>query len=309
MLNKFGYILFSGIFVLSSLVAYPTVYSFAEQITAHINIINVKDVAPGGTATFTTSQGETFTITFPETQEGTISVQTTTVVDPTSDGSEILFLGEVLLIKIDPPDVCADVCIISFSFDDSHLAEIGTSDPSEVIIFQDSELDGTFVALQTLLTDGIPSPYTVSAFITSNSYFAIGIIDSELFCGKSLLQWEEQGANIMFGTNDNDNLEGIDGIDVIFGMSGNDRIIGNDGDDCLIGGDGDDRIIGEGGNDTIFGEAGMDRLNGGSGDDLIFGGDSDDRITGNRGNDLLDGGNGFDVCVGGPGENLFSNCE
>ncbi len=297
------------VLLMFAIIIYPNVLIFAEQIISHVNIINVQEIPAGGTAAFTISTGETFTITLPPGQEGTLTVQTTTVDEPTSGGLEILFLGEVLLLDVEPSDACIEACIISFTFDDSHLAAAGISDPSEVSIFQDSELDGTFVVLQTLLTDDVPSPYTVTAFITTTSFFGLGTIDSELFCGKTLQRWQEEGANIIFGSEKDDRLEGIDGIDIIFGLAGDDRIIGNDGDDCLMGGDGMDRIIGEGGNDIIFGGDGSDRLHGGGGNDLIDGGDSNDRISGNRGNDLINGGDGEDDCNGGSGESIVTNCE
>jgi len=94
-------------------------------------------------------------------------------------------------------------------------------------------------------------------FMNQNTSYAldiIGIVEIvQTFCGKSLKQWEDEGANIIFGTENRDKLKGTNGVDVILGLGGNDRILGKDGADCLVGGDGNDRIIGGKGNDVIFG--------------------------------------------------------
>ena len=68
-------------------------------------------------------------------------------------------------------------------------------------------------------------------------------IDFDLFSGPN------NGADWVFGYEEND---------TIFGYGGNDRLMGMDGDDHLFGGDDHDRLIGG---------AGADRLHGGNGDD------------------------------------------
>ncbi|HRW52090.1 MAG TPA: hypothetical protein P5081_04340 [Phycisphaerae bacterium] len=92
--------------------------------------------------------------------------------------------------------------------------------------------------------------------------------------------------NLIFGGNQNDTIDALDGIDVIFG--------GND-DDTITAGRGDTLTIGSGSNefrlalgDLIFGRAGDDEINGDDPDadrddddiDVIFGGEGLDTIHG-----------------------------
>ena len=283
-------------------------YVAAEQVTSTVDIIGFQPIEEGGTLSFETSQEMIMNFTLPDDTSGELLVTTIEVENPTTDGFAISFLDEVLTMIINPADSCLAGCDITFTFDDSHLISAGISDPSEVVIYQDTEEDGTFVPLVTILIDDAPSPYTVLATITSTSYFGIGILDEETFCGKTIEQWEDSGANVIIGTEKNDRLRGTNGTDVILGLGGNDRILGKDGDDCLIGGDGNDRIIGGNGNDIIFGNDGKDRLHGGKGNDIISAGDGKDRITGNLGDDILTGGSGKDKISGNRGDdNLYGN--
>jgi len=317
----------------------------AEQTIGTVEIINVQEIEPGGTATVTTPGGGTMTLTLPEGESATLSVQISEVQSPTSGGEDILFLDVVLTLTLEPPDACLDDCDLTFTFTDDHLVAAGEPNAEDVLIFQDIDQDGTFESLPTILIDGAPSPYTVLAIITSTSFFGIGVLDAETFCGKSLEQWEAEGANIVFGTDEDDKLRGGKDVDVIIGLGGNDRILGEDGNDCLVGGPGNDRILGGNGDDIILGNDGNDRLHGNSGDDFIQSGDGTDRVTGNNGSDLINGGNNddkifgnngsdtlfgsggddkirggsgddkidggadFDDCKGGSGTNTITNCE
>jgi len=283
-------------------------YVLAEQVTSTVDIVGFQPIEEGGTLSFETSQEMIMNFTLPDDTSGELLVTTTEVENPTTDGFTISFLDEVLTMIISPADSCLAGCDITFTFDDNHLISAGILDPSQVVIYQDTEEDGTFVPLVTILIDDAPSPYTVLATITSTSFFGIGVLDEETFCGKTIEQWEDSGANVIIGTEKNDKLRGTNGIDVILGLGGNDRILGKDGDDCLIGGDGKDRIIGGKGNDIIFGNDGKDRLHGGKGNDIINAGDGKDRITGNSGDDVLTGGSGKDKIYGNNGDdNLFGN--
>ena len=297
--------IYSIVILLFTITIYSNGIIFAEQVTGQVSIINLQDIPSGGTATITTPQGVTLSLSLPPGQAATLTGQISTPTNPTSGGSSISFLAEVLTINITPTNACTAGCDILFTFDDSHLAASSLTDPNQVIIFQDSQLDGTFVPLPTLLIDGSPSPYTVLATITSTSFFGIGVLAEETFCGKTLEQWEAEGANIVFGTDERDKLRGTKNVDVIFGLGGNDRILGGDGDDCLIGGEGNDRIIGGKGNDIIFGNDGKDRLHGAKGNDTIDGGNGDDRSHGNNGNDQLSGGDGNDKLFGNKGNDFL----
>jgi len=277
----------------------------SEQTTGQVSIVNIQNIEVVGTATFTTPEEEVVTFTLPEGESGTLTTEIVDVNEPTSGGTLIKFLGNTLSFSIEPTNSCNNGCVITFTFTDDHLAEQGIPDPNDVIIFQDPELDGTFVPLPTLLIDGAPSPYTVLTTITSTSFFAIAVLAEEAFCGKTLEQWESEGANIVFGTEKRDKLRGTKNVDVIFGLGGNDRILGKDGDDCLIGGEGNDRIIGGKGDDIIFGNDGNDRLHGAKGNDTIDGGNGNDRVQGNKGNDQLSGGDGNDKLFGNKGDDVL----
>lgn len=83
----------------------------------------------------------------------------------------------------------------------------------------------------------------------------------------------------IYGTDEDDILNGTPGPDVICALRGDDRIAAYEGDDVIIGGDGDDTIYGGPGTDRLFGSAGRDRLLG-SGDaasDIVNGGPGSDR--------------------------------
>ncbi|MEL7465978.1 MAG: choice-of-anchor Q domain-containing protein, partial [Pseudomonadota bacterium] len=100
----------------------------------------------------------------------------------------------------------------------------------------------------------------------------------------------EFGAEELFGTEDDDVIQG--------GASFEDSLPGS-GQDTIRGFGGDDLLTGEGGADLIFGGSGDDTINGGGdfGDraDTIFGGDGDDDISGEDASDELFGGAGDDT--------------
>lgn len=283
-------------------------YAYAQQATGSTDIVNFQPIEEGDTLSFESPQGMIMNFTLPDGVAGELLVYSTSVSNPTTTGSLISFLTDVLFIDVNPSDLCLLGCDVTFTFDDSHLISAGISDPSDVVIYQDSEEDGTFVPLTTILIDDAPSPYVVLTTITSTSYFGIGVLDVETFCGKTLQQWEDEGANIILGTPQNDRIRGTNGIDVILGFEGNDRLLGKNGDDCLVGGEGKDRILGGKGNDIIFGNDGHDRLHGAKGNDIIDGGDGKDRIIGNSGDDILVGGSDKDKIYGNKGhDDLYGN--
>lgn len=269
--------------------------ALALTTSGNVNITNSIPIGSGGTGTFTTPTGSIMTLTLPAGVSGTLQVETTNVANPTADGLSVKFLAEILHITLNPSDACANGCIITFTFTDEQLMAAGITDPSIVKIFQDPQQDGTFIILPTTLVDGAPSPYTVSATITSTSFFGIGVTEPT-FCGKTIDQFD----HVIDGTEKDNTLTGTKGDDLIRGFEGDDRIRGRDGDDCLVGGAGNDAIIGGHGNDTI---------DGGDGNDTIFGGGGNDVIFGNSGNDRIDGGNGNDSCDGGSGNNSITKCE
>lgn len=105
--------------------------------------------------------------------------------------------------------------------------------------------------------------------------------------------------NDVVGTGDRDVIFATQNSDNIDGLSGDDLVLGRNGDDRLEGWAGKDLLIGDRGNDIIDGGEDRDYIGGGIGDDLLFGGRGDDFILGDRGNDILIGGDGRDYLCGG----------
>ena len=87
---------------------------------------------------------------------------------------------------------------------------------------------------------------SISSIYAEETFAQVNIVNPDpKFCNKTLDEWEALGANVIIGTDDDDEIRGTNDIDVILGMDGNDLILGKNGDDCLIGGNGDDFILGE----------------------------------------------------------------
>jgi len=130
-----------------------------------------------------------------------------------------------------------------------------------------------------------------------------------------------------------DTLSGSANNDHIQSLGGNDIIDGKDGDDHIEAGGGRDRVQGGQGADLLVGGTDSDILLGGAGDDVIYaesrvslaqawvegnsqqgtgerggwlsGNDGDDILVGGRGNDVLFGGAGHDLLLGGAGDDLL----
>lgn len=303
-MNKMILPLFS-VFTFMIVLSSPVFAVSSSQATGSVNIVNFVPLPEGGTLSFVTPQQMTINFTLPDGVSGELLVAPTDVQNPTTNGFAISFLAEVLTIKINPPDACITGCKITFTFDDNHLSSTGISDPSQVVIYQDSNEDGTFVPLPTILIDDAPSPYTVLATITSTSFFGIGVLEGEVFCGKTISVWTNLGANIIIGTNGSDAIHGTNGMDVIIAKAGNDVVYGKDGDDCIVGGPGRDRLNGGKGNDMIFGNDSNDVIHGNDGNDVIDGGSGNDTIQGNNGNDIINGSVGNDKIYGNNGTDLL----
>ena len=101
----------------------------------------------------------------------------------------------------------------------------------------------------------------------------------------------------VFGTPDEDVLNGTNGHDIVFGFGGDDQIFGLRGNDIAFGGRGDDRVDGGKDHDILFGEQGNDGLAGGDGNDDLHGGGGRDFVVGGAGKDDLTGGGGSDKFV------------
>ncbi|MDJ0569886.1 MAG: SGNH/GDSL hydrolase family protein [Pleurocapsa sp. MO_192.B19] len=122
------------------------------------------------------------------------------------------------------------------------------------------------------------------------------------------------GDDLVLGRNGDDRLEGWAGKDLLIGARGNDLIDGGDdrdyieggvGEDLLFGGQGDDYVRGNQGQDILIGGDDRDYLWGGSNQDYVLGGNGEDLLWGNQGNDILNGGGGNDLVRGNNGDDLI----
>jgi len=188
-------VMFSVIFGISAMLVIFSIQDsvFGEISVGMVNIILIETVGEGGTGTFELPSGLILSLTLPDGISGVIEAKITEDTNPTSDGNMLKILGEIIELTLIPSDVCSSICTMTWTFTDSHLAAEGLTDPADVIIFQDPEGDGTFIPLPTTLIDGAPSPYTVSAQITSTSLLVIGATESEpidTFCGKTIDEFD-----------------------------------------------------------------------------------------------------------------------
>ena len=107
------------------------------------------------------------------------------------------------------------------------------------------------------------------------------------------------GAEALHSANGDDLLFGTDDVDEIHALAGNDEVHGGFGGDSIFGDGGDDLLIGGGGNDLLYGKEDDDVLSGGEGDDVLFGGDGVDWLFSGDGNDFLMAGPGAAFLFGG----------
>ena len=121
-------------------------------------------------------------------------------------------------------------------------------------------------------------------------------------------------ANVVIGTDGDDNINGTSGSDLIAsfngtdtvnGLAGNDKILGGSGVDTINGGDNDDHIYGYAGADILSGDADADKILGGLDNDTIRGGDGDDDLRGEAGDDTIYTGSGSDTVTGGLGDDTI----
>lgn len=107
-------------------------------------------------------------------------------------------------------------------------------------------------------------------------------------------------SEIIIGTDNADQINGLGGNDTIWADAGNDTVEGGAGNDFLHGGDGNDVLNDVDGDNFIWGNAGNDLIRGGVGLDSLFGNDGNDTIYGGAGGlgDIIDGGAGNDVIYG-----------
>ncbi|GJD21672.1 hypothetical protein RIVM261_066280 [Rivularia sp. IAM M-261] len=98
---------------------------------------------------------------------------------------------------------------------------------------------------------------------------------------------------VLYGTLNQNSIDGGNGNDKIYGLQDNDFLRGLNGNDQIFGGDGNDQTFGDNGNDLLYGERGSDKLFGGDGNDLLdgwyksFQGGQFDELTGGKGSDTF----------------------
>nr|WP_321484326.1 Ig-like domain-containing protein [uncultured Cohaesibacter sp.] len=100
-------------------------------------------------------------------------------------------------------------------------------------------------------------------------------------------------------------IDDMSNLNQIYGSSQNDTLNGTRGDDMITASDGNDDISGYGGNDTIYGDAGQDTIDGGTGNDDIYGGADSDSISGGDGKDFINGEEGADILYGDAGSDAL----
>ncbi|MEM8794323.1 MAG: M10 family metallopeptidase C-terminal domain-containing protein [Pseudomonadota bacterium] len=103
---------------------------------------------------------------------------------------------------------------------------------------------------------------------------------------------------------ENDSFE-INIANVMIGSEGNDEILGTSEDDTILSLEGDDSVFGLGGHDFIDGGPGNDIIYGGDGSDTVHGSGADDLLSGDLGDDTVVDGMGSDRLIGGAGADTF----
>ncbi len=190
----------------------------------------------------------------------------------------------------------------------------GASDPRAIDPFLDTDPGAVVLIRSPVLT---PAPDASSSYDDSisgdgGSDTISGQFGDDLIVGGSL-------GDHLLGGSDNDEIHGGAGPN---GTSPTQSFYDQDGnrfdqygnplpedDDIIYGGSGNDVLSGSAGHDALHGDTGNDTLSGGSGSDSLYGGDQDDLISAGRQDDILFGGTGQDTLKGGSGNDMLSGGE
>ena len=100
---------------------------------------------------------------------------------------------------------------------------------------------------------------------------------------RELILMPTEGADYLFGSVEDNTLDGLGGNDALYGGEGHDTLRGGTGDDALYGDLGNDILRGGTGNDDLYGGAGDDTLRGDAGYDELYGGAGNDSYLFGRG--------------------------
>jgi Ca2+-binding RTX toxin-like protein len=110
---------------------------------------------------------------------------------------------------------------------------------------------------------------------------------------------------LIIGTNCDDKIKGTDKDEIIYTLGGVDRVFSDRGNDIIYGGLGSDRLYGEQGDDIVIAGAGENLLDGGPGSDVLSAGAGSNLLVGGDDDDELIAGLGTTVMYGGTGANSF----
>jgi hemolysin type calcium-binding protein len=159
-----------------------------------------------------------------------------------------------------------------------------------------------------------PMPKIIESNAISNHSKAKLNLKSNLQISSLIAKSCSATSNPCFGTDQDDNMVGDDGPNLMYGKNGNDQMnggesgdemYGDEGDDILWGLGGDDILNGGEGKDVLYGGAGNDILNGGPGPGIFEGGSGNDNIYGGNEQDQIQGGPGADYIIGGEGDDVI----
>jgi Ca2+-binding RTX toxin-like protein len=134
------------------------------------------------------------------------------------------------------------------------------------------------------------SPNSSNDNIAYGSSYKIEFADGTIYTGQEILDNHAQ----ITGDEKNNKVYGTSEDDIINGGDGNDWLQGSLGADTINGGNGNDSIYAYD-NRYLQNETVSNTLNGGSGNDYIVGAYGDDIIIGGEGNDNLNGSQGNDI--------------
>ncbi|MEM9350515.1 MAG: fasciclin domain-containing protein [Pseudomonadota bacterium] len=206
-----------------------------------------------------------------------------------SDGEAAQFFSDVLLYHVTPSELTSD-------------------DLTEGAVFETLLGTNLSVASGALVDVDPGSPNAQLGEVSTFDNGVVVPIDQLLL--PVVIELDEvgtEGADIVVGSDEDDEVFLFGDLDVFSGGGGNDTADGGPGSDLLFGGEGDDSLVGGQdfdwlsggqGEDTLRGGDGEDLLEGGLRDDSLFGGNQEDLLIGDKGNDLLAGQNGSDELRG-----------
>jgi Ca2+-binding RTX toxin-like protein len=110
---------------------------------------------------------------------------------------------------------------------------------------------------------------------------------------------------LIIGTNCDDKIKGTEKDEIIYTLGGVDRVFAEQGNDIIYGGLGSDRLYGGQGDDIVIAGAGENLLDGGPGSDVLSAGAGSNLLVGGDNDDELIAGIGTTVMYGGMGTNSF----